>query len=66
MVSQISAGRLTLNDALLNRLGVDISKARQTMIDWLLKDNRIRFAVDYDHVAEATIPEIIKERIING
>ena len=66
VVSQISAGRVTLNDALLKRQGVDISKARQTMIDWLLKDNRIRFAVDYDHVAEATIPEIIKERIING
>lgn len=66
VVSQISGGRVTLNDALLKQRGVDISKARQTMIDWLLKDSRIRFAVDYDLVAEATIPEIIKERIVNG
>lgn len=66
VVLQISGGRVTLDDDLLRRSGVDIARARQTTIDWLLKDSRIRYAVDYDCVAEASIPQPIKERIVNG
>ena len=42
VVLQISGGRVTLDDDLLRRSGVDIARARQTMIDWLLKDSRIQ------------------------
>ncbi|MGI6224307.1 MAG: alkaline phosphatase family protein [Prevotella sp.] len=66
IVLQVSSGRVSLDDNLLKAHGVDIARARQDVVDWLLKDNRIRYAVDYDRVEEATIPQPIKERIVNG
>lgn len=61
-----NAGRIYLDHEALAKAGVDIAKARQALISELLKDERILYAVDYDHVAEATIPQPLREMIING
>ncbi len=66
LVLDINAGRIDLDDSLALRAGLDMRAVRQAAVDWLLKDPRIRYAVAFDEVGAATIPEPLKTQITNG
>lgn len=55
-----------LNDDVIQRNNLDREKIKNEIIAKLNKNPNLLYAVDLDEVAESSIPEPIKTRIING
>ena len=62
-VMDINAGRLYLNRQLLAERYAEV---KQAAIEFLKQNKEIQFVVDFDKAAETSIPELIRERIVNG
>ncbi len=59
-------GRIYLNHDNIAAAGLELSTVKQEMMDFLLKDERFQHVVDYKHVADATLPQPLREQICNG
>lgn len=66
MVTAIMDSRIYLDRAEIEARGLDIDAIKRDAVNYLRKDPAIQFAVDCDRIAEATIPSVLKERLING
>ena len=54
------------NDSIISAHGLKKQDVINESVDFLNKDPMFIYAVDNEHVAEEPIPEIVKQRIING
>lgn len=66
IVTGENAGQLYLDHDLIGRGGKTIDEAKQAVIDELEKNENILYVVDYDRTLTTSIPEPIRERIVNG
>lgn len=58
--------QLYLNDSLIAAHGVEKQKIVDAAISYLRGDKMFAFIVDNEHASDATVPEPIKSKIING
>ena len=47
-------------------LGIDPDDVKEAAVDWLKRDPQYAYVVDLEHVNEATLPAVVRERITNG
>lgn len=67
MVSGIDNYRVKLNHKAVSALGkVTLDDVKRAAIDYLRQDSAVSYAIDLDRISEATVPQTIKEKIING
>lgn len=62
----ISNYKVFINHKCVDELGLNLDEVKKVAIDWLKKDKQYAYVVDLEHASEATVPAIIKEKIING
>lgn len=60
------AGRIYLNHQLIEKNGKTIDEVKTAIIKELEKDENILYVVDYDKALTTSIPQPIRERIVNG
>lgn len=60
------AGRIYLNHQLIEKNGKTIDEVKAAVIKELEKDENILYVVDYDKALTTSIPQPIRERIVNG
>lgn len=61
-----NAGRIYLDHKLIERCGKSIDDVKQAVIDEMEKRDEILFVVDYDCALTTSVPQPIRERIVNG
>lgn len=66
VVKAIYDYRIYLNDSILESAGIDKQRAKDVALQVLKKDKNLCLAVDYDDVEYESIPDFLKQRIING
>lgn len=66
IVLSLNNYQVNLNNALIEKNGLDEEAIRKACVKYLQKRDDVAFAVDMDAVQEATIPESLKTKIING
>lgn len=66
ILRDIVGTRIYLNHEKIDSVGGNLSEAKTLVVDWLKKDKTLAFAVDYENLENATIPQILRERIANG
>jgi predicted AlkP superfamily pyrophosphatase or phosphodiesterase len=66
MVLNLANYQVSFNNYILHYLHLNEDEVKETVIDFLLKDPAVAFAVDMKKVQTTTIPEELKTRIING
>ncbi len=58
--------RLYLNDDFIKKSGLDFDAVKQETICILREDPQFLYVVDYDNVESQSIPQVIRDRTING
>lgn len=58
--------RIYLDHNKIDSAGADIEQVKQVALNFLNKTDELVVAVDYEKIQEASIPDILKERLING
>lgn len=58
--------RFFLNHEAIAKAGLDLATVKCEAMEWLLKDSRVQFAVDFTEAAASGVPALIRERIVNG
>ena len=58
--------RIYLDYDKIDSVGADVAQVKKAALDVLSKEEEIVAAVDYDNIEQASIPHILKERLING
>lgn len=66
LVSYVMNFQVFFNEQAIDSLGYDYAAVKACVVDALKRDPCVHYAVDMDAVGTATIPEAIRERIING
>ena len=66
LISKITNNQVYLDNQLMADNKLDSELVKQQLLDILNKDQSVLFAVDMKKAASASIPELIKIRIING
>ncbi len=61
-----NSNRVFLNHAKAAQAGIALADIKRTAIEWLKKDERVMYAVDFSNAEYESMPQLIKERIING
>lgn len=54
------------NDSIIAAAGLKKQDLVDAAIEELKKDDKYLYVFDYEHVADATLPAVLKERLING
>lgn len=58
--------RIYLDYDKIDSVGADVEKIKEVALEVLKEDKDLVLAVDYEKVQQASIPEFLRERIING
>ena len=58
--------RIYLDHELIASKGLDIKEVKQEAVKVLMSDPQFAFAADYEDVNNASVPQLLRERIING
>lgn len=58
--------RIYLDYDKIDSVGADVEKIKEVALEVLKEDKDLVLAVDYERVQQASIPEFLRERIING
>ena len=66
IVRSLSNYQVHLNYQLLEQNNLDETAVKADIVNYMRKVEGVSFAVDMDRIGEASIPSIIKERMING
>lgn len=66
LVIGIESYRVYLDHEAINAMNLKLCDVKKAAVEWLRKDPQFAYVVDFDHVEEATVPAIIKEKIVNG
>ena len=65
-VAGISDCRIYLDHEAIANNRLDLKEVKRATVDVLREDPQFAFAIDYDDISNATIPQFLRERIING
>lgn len=66
LVACISNYKVFFNHAAIEALNLDLDDVKEEAIKWLKRDKQYAYVVDLEHISEASVPSVIKERLING
>ncbi len=66
LITSIDNSQVTFNLKRIDSLKLDIQEINDAAIDYLKKMDGIQYVVDQDRIAEASVPEPLKEMMING
>ncbi len=66
IIKEENAGRIYLDHELIAKSGKTLDEAKAVVISELEKDVNILYVVDYDKVLTTSVPQPIRERIVNG
>lgn len=66
LVYGIDSYKVYLNHAAIEAQSLSLSEVKKAAIEWLEKDSQYAYVIDLEHAAEASVPALIKEKIING
>ncbi len=66
MIMGEDAGRLYLDHEVIRQSGKTLDEVKQAVINEIEKRNEIMYVVDFDKVLTTSIPQPIRERIVNG
>ena len=58
--------RIYLDYDKIDSVGADVAQVKKAALDVLNNEEELVVAVDYDNIEQASIPAILKERLING
>lgn len=66
LVRCIDSYKVFINHEAVEALSVTLDDVKKSAIDWLKKNPMFAYVVDLEHVSDATVPALIREKIING
>ena len=66
LVIGIEEYRVYIDHKAVDATSLCLDNVKKAVIEWFKKDINVAYAVDFERVAEATIPAPIKEKITNG
>ncbi|MBS1642391.1 MAG: alkaline phosphatase family protein [Bacteroidetes bacterium] len=66
LINAVYEHDIYINHALVDSLKLNLQNVKQTISAYLLKDNKVLQVVDKPNAAQATIPQKIKDMIVNG
>lgn len=66
VIKDENAGRIYLNRDGINKAGKDLGDVKERVCELLEQNKDILYAVDYDKVLTTSIPQPIREMIVNG
>lgn len=66
VIKDEDAGRICLDHALIEKSGKTLDDVKAAVIKMLEQDDNILYVVDYDKVLTTSVPQPIRERIVNG
>lgn len=66
LVLGIISYAVSLNHAAIAKAGLNLGDVRAAVVDYYRDRKEVAYAVDMDKVSDATIPSVIREKIING
>jgi len=66
LVSRFGNDYVFLNHKAINSLRLDKDKVKKEIVEWLERDKMFAYVVDMEHVNDAIIPAVIREKMING
>ena len=66
LVYTISDYKVFLDHNAIADMGLDLATVRTAVVDCLKNDSQFAFVADLEHIAEASMPAVIKEKAING
>lgn len=66
LVKDVLNYQIFLDEEVIKKAGIDRSQVIDAVIDELLKQDCVAWAVDMEDAASASIPEPVRERIVNG
>jgi len=66
IVRSLSNYQVHLNYEVIEKLDLDEEEIREDIVKFMQKVDGVSFAVDMDKIGDASVPSVIKERMING
>lgn len=66
LITEILDYRLYLDHPAIERSGKSLEEIKTALVDYLNQDERFGFAVDFAKAAQSSVPQLIRERIVNG
>ncbi len=66
VVTNILDFRVFLNHESIKEQGLDLQEVKKVIVDHLISSPNINFAVDFQQVATASVPPIIRDRMLMG
>lgn len=66
IVACISNYKVFFDHKAIAAMQLDFDDVKEETIEWLKRDPQYAYVIDLEHAATATLPSVIKERIING
>lgn len=66
LVRCIDSYKVFINHEAVEAMAVSLDDVKKAAIEWLKKDPMFAYVVDLEHVSDATVPALIREKIING
>ena len=58
--------RFYLDHDLISQQGLDVTTVKKAAINYLRQDPQFSYVVDYEDAANSSVPQFLRERIING
>lgn len=55
-----------LNHETINSLALNLDEVKKYAIEWLKRNPQYTYVVDLEHINEASIPSVVREKLING
>ncbi len=65
-VKKISDCRIYLDHDIISSRGLDLREIKREAVSALRQDPQFAYVVDYEDAANSTVPQFLRERIING
>ncbi len=62
----ISSYKVYLDHKAIAEQKLNLEDVKQAAIEWLKEKPQFEYVVDFEHVNDATVPSLIREKIING
>ena len=66
VISSLLAYRIFLNKQYIAEQGLDEAKVRKTIVDFLKTAYHVQFVADFEHLQDASIPDLIRSRALLG
>lgn len=61
-----NANRIYLNHAAIAKAGLQLDNVKREVADYLSRNPKVHMVVDYANAVNANLPQLIRERIVNG